>query len=173
MKVNNSEYELIGEENGKLIVRVKHMGNRVATITKAEGNIIFDFDHQQYNSDHRFERHQDRFFASDPKNPNIDPLTELRDRSSIEVTSTYSHEHLLDSIIAVENTAERQRLVDQLPDALATLTDRQRYVVTRYYCDQIKKKVIAKEMGISAVMVGRHEKAAITKLRRFYKVAEK
>ena len=68
---------------------------------------------------------------------------------------------------------ERQRLVDQLPHALATLTDRQRYVVTHYYCDRIKKKEIAKEMGISAVMVGRHEKAAIAKLRSFYKVAKK
>lgn len=173
MKVNNSEYELIGEENGKLIVRVKHLGNRVTTITKSEGNIIFDFDHQQYNSDHRFERHQDRFFASDPKNPNVDPLTELGDRSSIEVTSTYGNEYLLNSIIAVEDAMERQRLVDQLPHALATLTDRQRYVVTHYYCDRIKKKEIAKEMGISAVMVGRHEKAAIAKLRSFYKVAKK
>lgn len=63
MKTNNSEYELIGEEDGKLIVKVKHMGNQVTTITKVEGNIIFDFDHQQYNSDHRNERHQDKFFG--------------------------------------------------------------------------------------------------------------
>ena len=33
MKTSNSEYELIGEENGKLVVRVKHMGNQVITIT--------------------------------------------------------------------------------------------------------------------------------------------
>lgn len=166
------DYVFVSENNNGIVIRVKATGE-TTTVTKAVGNIILDMSNNQYNSDHRFERHQDRFFASDPKNPNVDPLTELRDRFSIEVTSTYSNEHLLDSIIAVEDAAERQRLVDQLPDALATLTDRQRYVVTRYYCDQIKKKEIAKEMGISAVMVGRHEKAAITKLRHFYKDTEK
>lgn len=166
------DYAFVSENNNGIVVRVKATGE-TTTVTKAVGNIILDMSNAQYNSDHRFERHQDRFFASDPKNPNVDPLTKLRDRSSIEVTSTYDSEYLIDSIIAVEDAMERQRLVDQLPDALATLTDRQRYVVTRYYCDRIKKKKIAKEMGISAVMVGRHEKAAIAKLRSFYKVAKK
>ncbi|EJN54161.1 sigma-70 family RNA polymerase sigma factor [Lactobacillus gasseri] len=166
------DYVFVSENKNGIVVRVKATGETI-TVTKSVGNIILDMSNDQYNSDHRFERHQDRFFASDPKNPNIDPLTELRDRSSIEVTSAYGNEYLLDSIITVEDAVERQRLIDQLPDALATLTDRQRYVVTRYYCDQIKKKEIAKEIGISAVMVGRHAKAAITKLRRFYKVAEK
>ena len=100
-------------------------------------------------------------------------MNKIGDRSSIEFTSTYSNEHLLDSIIAAEDAAKRQRLVDQLPDALATLTDRQRYVVTRYYCDQIKKKEIAKEMGISAMMVTKHEKSAIAKLQKFYQVNKK
>ncbi|MCZ3668184.1 sigma-70 family RNA polymerase sigma factor [Limosilactobacillus vaginalis] len=166
------DYVFVSKSKNGIVVRVKATGE-TTTVTKAVGNIILDMSNDQYNSDHRFERHQDHFFASDPKNPNVDPLNEIEDRSSIEVTSTYGNEYLIDSIIAVEDAMERQRLVDQLPHALATLTDRQRYVVTRYYCDRIKKKEIAKEMGISAVMVGRHEKAAIAKLRSFYKVAKK
>lgn len=83
------------------------------------------------------------------------------------------NEHLLDSIIAVENAAERQKLINQLPDALATLTDKQRYVITHYYFNQIKKKEIAKEMGISDMMVTKHEKSAIIKLQKFYKVNKK
>jgi hypothetical protein len=38
MKTNNSEYELVGEQGNKLIVRVKHMGNQTVVVTKAEGN---------------------------------------------------------------------------------------------------------------------------------------
>ncbi|HJF53949.1 MAG TPA: sigma-70 family RNA polymerase sigma factor [Limosilactobacillus coleohominis] len=168
MKTNNSEYELIGEEDGKLIVRVKHMGNQVTTITKAVGNTVFDFEHDQYNSDHRNERHQDKFFATSPDDPNVNAIETLADRGSMEITSVYSKDNLLDTLIEKENERHSQRLAKQLPDALATLTSKQRYAVLAYYCEKLKKKQIAKKMGISKTMAGRHVKAGIVKLRRFY-----
>jgi RNA polymerase sigma factor (sigma-70 family) len=168
MKTNNSEYELVGEQNNKLIVRVKHMGNQTVVITKAEGNVIFDFDHQQYNSDHRNERHQDKFFKQDPSDPDMNMMDTLADRGSIEVTSVYGKDNLLNQIIQKEDHQSRQMLAEQLPAALATLTDKQKYTVTQYYCHGMKKNQIAKEMGISKVMAGRHVKAAIKKLRQFY-----
>ncbi|WP_279080597.1 sigma-70 family RNA polymerase sigma factor [Lactobacillus apis] len=166
------DYEVVSENNDTLVVRIKATG-KTTTVTKAVGDIILDVSNNQYNSDHRFERHQDRFFASNPENPNVDPLNEVSDRSSIEVTSTYGNEHLLDLIIEIQDELERQRLIKQLPDALATLTDKQRYVVIRNHCYHIKKKEIAKEMGISAMMVTKHDHIAIAKLRRFYGVTKK
>ncbi|WP_079579329.1 sigma-70 RNA polymerase sigma factor region 4 domain-containing protein [Ligilactobacillus acidipiscis] len=168
MKFNNSEYELVSKQDDKLIVRVKHMSSQTVMITKAEGNIIFDLDHQQYNSDHRNERHQDKFFKQDPTNSDMNMIDTLADRGSIEVTSVYGKNNLLDKIIEKEKRQSRQMLVEQLPAAIATLTDKQKYAVTQYYCNGTKKNQIAKKMGISKVMAGRHVKAAAKKLRQFY-----
>lgn len=168
MNTNNSEYELVGEQGDNLIVRVKHMGNQTVVVTKAEGNVIFDLDHQQYNSDHRNERHQDKFFKQDPTNPDMNMMDTLADRESIEVSSVYGKDSLLNKIIEKEDCQSRQILAEQLPAALATLTDKQKYAVTQYYCKGTKKNQIAKMMGISKVMAGRHVKAAIKKLRQFY-----
>lgn len=172
MKTNNSEYELVGEQNNKLIVRVKHMGNQTVVITKAEGNVIFDFDHQQYNSDHRNERHQDKFFKQDPSDPDMNMMDTLADRESIEVTSIYGEDSLLDKIVEKEDRQSRQMLAGQLSTALATLTNKKKYAVTQYYYNGVKKNQIAKKMGISKVMAGRHVKAAIKKLRQFYNIED-
>ena len=168
MKTDNSEYELIGEKDGKLIVRVKHMGNQVTTITKAQGNIVFDFNHDQYNSDHRNERHQDKFFATSLEDPDINAIDTLADRYSMEITSVYGKDHLLDMLIKNEDNQLRQQLANQLPDALKTLTIKQRYAVLSYYCLKLRKRQIANNMGISNVMAGRHDKAGLAKLRQFY-----
>lgn len=168
MKTDNSEYELIGEKDGKLIVRVKHMGNQVTTITKAQGNIVFDFNHDQYNSDHRNERHQDKFFATSLEDPDINAIDTLADRYSMEITSVYGKDHLLDMLIKNEDNQLRQQLANQLPDALKTLTIKQRYAVLSYYCLKLRKRQIANNMGISNVMAGRHVKAGLAKLRQFY-----
>lgn len=168
MKTDNSEYELIGEKNGKLIVRVKHMGKQVTTITKAQGNIVFDFNHDQYNSDHRNERHQDKFFATSLEDPDINAIDTLADRYSMEITSVYGKDYLLDMLIKNEDNQLRQQLANQLPDALKTLTVKQRYAVLSYYCLKLRKRQIANNMGISNVMAGRHVKAGLAKLRQFY-----
>ena len=168
MKTDNSEYELIGEKDGKLIVRVKHMGKQVTTITKAQGNIVFDFNHDQYNSDHRNERHQDKFFATSLEDPDINAIDTLADRYSMEITSVYGKDHLLDMLIKNADNQLRQQLANQLPDALKTLTVKQRYAVLSYYCLKLRKRQIANNMGISNVMAGRHVKAGLAKLRQFY-----
>ena len=139
MKFNNSEYELVGEQNGKLIVRVKHMDNQTIEVTNAQGNIIFDFDHQQYNSDHRNERHQDKFFKQGLSDPDMNMMDTLADRNSIEVTSIFGKDSLLDKIIEKEDCQSRQMLAEQLPTALATLTSKQKYAVIQYYCHGMKK----------------------------------
>lgn len=169
MKFNNSEYKLVGEQDDKLIVRVKHMGNQTIEVTKTQGNIIFDFDHQQYNSDHRNERHQDKFFKNDP---NMNMIDTLADRGSIEVTSIYGKDNLLNQIIQKEAHQSWKMLAEQLPTALATLTDKQKYAITQYYYHSMNKNQIAKEMGISKVMAGRHVQAAIKKLRQFYGIED-
>lgn len=168
MKTDNSEYELIGEKDGKLIVRVKHMGKQVTTITKAQGNIVFDFNHDQYNSDHRNERHQDKFFATSLEDPDINTIDTLAHRYSMEITSVYGKDYLLDMLIKNEDNQLRQQLANQLPDALKTLTVKQRYAVLSYYCLKLRKRQIANNMGISNVMAGRHVKAGLAKLRQFY-----
>ena len=172
MKESNGEYELIGEQNGKLIVRVKHMGNQVTIINKAQGNIIFDFDHKQYNSDHRNERHQDKFFAVSSDDPDISVIDTLADRSSMEVTSIFGKDNLLDALIDKEDKQHRKQLIAQLPAALATLTNKQQDAVRSYYCKGLKKKQIALKMGISPTMAGRHVNAGLAKLRSFYRNKE-
>ena len=90
----------------------------------------------------------------------------------MEITSVYGKDHLFDMLIKKEDHQSRQMLTEQLPAALATLTDKQKYAVTQYYCNGTKKNQIAKEMGISKVMAGRHMKAAIKKLRQFYDIED-
>lgn len=172
MFFKKTDYDIVAKSDDKIEVCIKAT-NQTITVTREVGEVILDLNNKQYNSDHRFDRHQDKFFNVPTNNEDINPINELADHSSIEFTSTYSNEHLLDSIIAVEDAAERQKLINQLPDALATLTDKQRYVITHYYFNQTKKKEIAKEMGISAMMVTKHEKSAIVKLQKFYKVNKK
>lgn len=169
MKNRNSEYELIGEQNGKLIVRVKHMGNQKIIITKEQGNVVFDFNHEEYNSDHRNERHQDKFFATSPDDPDVNAIDTLTDRRSMEITSVYSKDNLLDSLIDKEDQQHRQQLIAQLPAALATLTNKQRDAIRDHYYKGLKKKQIATKMGISPTMAGRHIKAGLAKLRCFYR----
>ena len=168
MKNRNSEYELIGEQNGKLIVRVKHMGNQKIIITKEQGNVVFDFNHEQYNSDHRNERHQDKFFATLPDDPDVNAIDTLTDRRSMEITSVYSKDNLLDSLIDKEDQ-HRQQLTAQLTAALATLTNKQRDAIRDHYYKGLKKKQIAAKMGISPTMAGRHVKAELAKSRCFYR----
>lgn len=170
MKNRNSEYELIGEQNGKLIVRVKHTDNQKIIITKEQGNVVFDFNHEQYNSDHRNERHQDKFFATSPDDPNVNAIDTLTDRRSMEITSVYSKDNLLDSLIDKEDQQHRQQLIAQLPAALATLTNKQRDAIRDHYYKGLKKKQIAAKMGISPTMAGRHVKAGLAKLRQFYRI---
>lgn len=169
MKNRNSEYELIGEQNGKLIVRVKHIDNQKIIITKEQGNVVFDFNHEQYNSDHRNERHQDKFFATSPDDPDVNAIDTLTDRRSMEITSVYSKDNLLDSLIDKEDQQHRQQLIAQLPAALATLTNKQRDAIRDHYYKGLKKKQIAAKMGISTTMAGRHVKAGLAKLRCFYR----
>lgn len=169
MKNRNSEYELIGEQNEKLIVRVKHIGNQKIIITKEQGNVVFDFNHEQYNSDHRNERHQDKFFATSPDDPDVNAIDTLTDRRSMEITSVYSKDNLLDSLIDKEDQQHRQQLIAQLPAALATLTNKQRDAIRDHYYKGLKKKQIAAKMGISPTMAGRHVKAGLAKLRCFYR----
>lgn len=169
MKNRNSEYELIGEQNGKLIVRVKHMGNQRIIITKEQGNVVFYFNHEQYNSDHRNERHQDKFFATSPDDPDVNAIDTLTDRRSMKITSVYSKDNLLDSLIDKDDQHYRQQLIAQLPAVLATLTNKQRDAIRYHYYKGLKKKQIATKMGISPTMEGRHVKAGLAKLRCFYR----
>lgn len=172
MFFKKSDYDIVAKSDDKIEVCIKAT-NQTITVTREVGEVILDLNNEQYNSDHKFDRHQDKFLTAPTNNEDTNPINELADRSSIEFTSTYSNEHLLDSIIAAEDAAERQQLINQLPAALATLTDKQSYVITHYYFNQIKKKEIAKKMGISAMMVTKHEKSAISKLQKFYKINKK
>lgn len=88
----------------------------------------------------------------------------------MEITSVYGKNHLLDALIEKGDGQMRQQLVKQLPDALDTLTPKQRYAVLSYYCMGLRKKQIANNIGISNVMAGRHVKAGLAKLRQFYRI---
>lgn len=138
------------------------------TITKVARNILFDVDHLQYNSDHQNECHQDKFFATSLEDPNVNVIDTLADRYSMEITFVYKQDHLLDVLIKNKDDQLYQQLDMQLPDALDTLTSKQRYAVLSYYCMGLRKKQIANNMGINDVMAGKHVKAGLEKLRQFY-----
>lgn len=86
----------------------------------------------------------------------------------MEITFVYKQDHLLDVLIKNKDDQLYQQLDMQLPDALDTLTSKQRYAVLSYYCMGIRKKQIANNMGINDVMAGKHVKAGLAKLRQFY-----
>lgn len=88
MFFKKTDYDIVAKSDNKIEVCIKAT-KQIITVTREVSEVILDLNNNQYNSDHRFERHQDKFFSSNPKNPDVDPLTEIGDRSSIEVTSTY------------------------------------------------------------------------------------
>lgn len=166
MFFKKTDYVLISVNDDKMEVRVKAT-NEVITVERTVGEVLIDFDNSQYNSDHRFERHNSKsFFKND--GTEVQQLGSLPDRSTPEITSIYEQEKILLDVITKEDALDRQRLADLLPDALCTLTKNQRYTIKRYYFDGIKKKQIADELNVSPQMITKYFKAALTKLRKFY-----
>lgn len=166
MFFKNPDYFVISANDNGMTIRIKAT-NKIVTVNRVVGDVLIDFNNEQYNSDHRFERHNSKpFFKNDETE--IHKLGSLPDRSSLEVTSVYEKEKILDDLINKEDAKTRKKLIDLLPEAVATLTDKQKYVIKRYYFDRLKKKVIAKELGISAMMVSKHTHAGLAKLHKFY-----
>lgn len=171
-----TDYEVVAKKDGEFTVRIKGKPGQTITVDEAIGEVILDINNGLYNSDHRFYRHQDSFFQSSANEEDIenDSLNNLADRSSIEATSTYGKEAILDRLIEQENATEQNRLIGLLPEALATLTDKQRYVITHFFLKGEKQNVIAKQMQVSPMMVHKHLESAKKKLRTFYETnAEK
>lgn len=169
------DYEVVAKQAGEFTVRIKGKSDQTITVDEAVGEAILDINNDQYNSDHRFYRHQDLFFQS-PSDDEIknDSFNRLADRASIEATSTYGKEGILDQLIEQEDATEQNRLIGLLPEALTTLTKKQRYVVQHYFFKGEKQNVIAKQMRVSPTMVHKHLEVAKNKLRAFYEIyAEK
>ena len=57
-----TDYEVVAEQDGEFTVRIKGKAGQTITVDEAVGEVILDLDNDQYNSDHRFCRHQDVFF---------------------------------------------------------------------------------------------------------------
>ncbi|MBM6727957.1 sigma-70 family RNA polymerase sigma factor [Limosilactobacillus ingluviei] len=170
------DYKFISREDGKFTVQIIGKPGQTVTVDEAVGEVILDLNNDQYNSDHRFYRHQDSFFqsSSDEESVENDSFSILADRASIEATSTYGTEEILDQLIAQEDAAEENRLIGLLPEALATLTDKQRYVIKHFFLNGEKQNVIAKQMQVSPMMVHKHLESAKKKLQTFYETnAEK
>lgn len=170
------DYKFISREDGKFTVQIIGKPGQTVTVDEAVGEVILDLNNDQYNSDHHFYRHQDSFFqsSSDEESVENDSFSILADRASIEATSTYGTEEILDQLIAQEDAAEENRLIGLLPEALATLTDKQRYVIKHFFLNGEKQNVIAKQMQVSPMMVHKHLESAKKKLQTFYETnAEK
>lgn len=169
-------YEVVAKQDGEFTVRIKGKSDQTITVGEAVGEVILDINNEQYNSDHRFYRHQDSFFQSSANEEDIeiDSLNSLADRSSIEATSTYGKEAILDQLIEQEDIVEQARLIALLPEALATLTEKQRYVIQHYFFKGEQQKVIAKQMQVSPMMIHKHLESAKKRLQTFYETnAEK
>ena len=165
-----TDYEVVAKQDGEFTVRIKGKSDQTITVDEAVGEVILDINNEQYNSDHRFYRHQDSFFQSSANEEDIeiDSLNSLADRSLIEATSTYGKEAILDQLIEQEDAAEQDRLIGLLPEALTTLTDKQRYVIKHFFFKGEKQNVIAKQMQVSPMMVHKHLEAALKNLQKFY-----
>lgn len=170
-----TDYEVVTKQDSGFIVRIKGMSGQTVTVDEAVGEVILDINNDQYNSDHRFYRYQDSFFQSSANEEEVenDSFSSLADRASIEATSTYGKEAILDQLIAQEDATEQNRLVALLPEALDTLTDKQRYVIKHFFFKGEKQNIIAKQMHISPMMVHKHLEAAKKRLRTFYETYAK
>lgn len=168
MFFKKTDYVVVSVSDDQMEVRIKAT-NKLVTVQRAVGEILIDFDNSQYNSDHRFERHNDKtFFKND--GTEVQQLVSLPDRATPEIASIYEQEKILLDLIAKDDARKRQRLADLLPAALATLTTNQRYAIKRHYLDGIKKKQIAEELNVTPQMMTKYFKAALTSLRKFYQV---
>lgn len=164
------DYEVVAKQDGEFTVRIKGKSGETVTVDETVGEVILDLNNDQYNADRKFYRHQDVFFQlpSDEESVENDSLNNLADRASIEATSTYGKEAILDRLIEQEDAAEQVHLIALLPEALATLTEKQRYVIQHYFFKGEKQKAIAKQMQVSPMMIHKHLEAAKKRLRTFY-----
>ncbi|WP_282709169.1 hypothetical protein [Ligilactobacillus sp. Marseille-Q7487] len=107
-----TDYEVVAKQDGEFTVRIKGKPGQTITV----GEVILDLNNDQYNSDHRFYRHQDSFFQSpsDEEGVENDSFSSLADRVSIEVTSTYGTEAILDQLIAQENEKLVRLLIEKI-----------------------------------------------------------
>lgn len=111
-----TDYEVVAKQDGEFTVRIKGKPGQTITVDEAVGEVILDLNNDQYNSDHRFYRHQDSFFQSpsDEEGVENDSFSSLADRVSIEVTSTYGTEAILDQLIAQENEKLVRLLIEKI-----------------------------------------------------------
>lgn len=59
-----TDYEVVAKQDGEFTVRIKGKSDQTITVDETVGEVILDINNEQYNSDHRFYRHQDSFFQS-------------------------------------------------------------------------------------------------------------
>lgn len=170
MFFKKTDYVVISVNDDTMEVRIKST-NEAVTVQRAVGEVLIDFDNEQYNSDHRFERHNSKSFFKN-NGTEVQQLDSLPNRSTLEVSSIYGEEKVLLDLIAQDDVKDRQRIIDLLPEALNTLTDKERYAIKRYYFDEIKKKQIAAELNVTPQMMTKYFKAALTKLRKFYQATK-
>lgn len=107
-----TDYEVVAKQDGEVTVRIKGKPGQTITV----GEVILDINNDLYNSDHRFYRYQNSFFQSSANEEDIenDSLNSLADRSSIEATSTYGKEAILDQLIAQENEKLVRLLIEKI-----------------------------------------------------------
>lgn len=111
-----TDYEVVAKQDGEVTVRIKGKPGQTITVDEAIGEVILDINNDLYNSDHRFYRYQNSFFQSSANEEDIenDSLNSLADRSSIEATSTYGKEAILDQLIAQENEKLVRLLIEKI-----------------------------------------------------------
>lgn len=111
-----TDYEVVAKQDGEVTVRIKGKPGQTITVDEAIGEVILDINNDLYNSDHRFYRYQDSFFQSpsDEEGVENDSFSSLADRVSIEVTSTYGTEAILDQLIAQENEKLVRLLIEKI-----------------------------------------------------------
>ncbi len=63
----------------------------------------------------------------------------IAEREYIEVSSIYCPDNLLYKIIEKEDRQNPKHPAYQLTEALATITNKQKYAVKQFYCNDIKK----------------------------------
>lgn len=167
MNYKDQNYEIIAHQGNYYLIKDVRTGEEL-TITEEQGEVIFDFHRQQYNSNRRYRRHQDKFFHNKSIDPETSAIDALGDRSSMEVTAILNDDQILIDLIEREDKEKRNSLIKQIPNALAQLTEKQRDAITRHYLNGIKQKQIAEEDGVSEMAISKRIKGGISQLKNYF-----
>lgn len=166
---SNTGIEVVSKhEDGSATVCLKKMGNQYVNLTADQADVVLDRNHDQYNTDHRNNRHKVSLDAYDPGNKIItaggDPLHQLT--AEVETPETIYLDKFDEQEQLLKKATGHQKLMAIYPKL--TLPQKLVYDALATNEKQLKDKELAAKLNMSVQNFSNHKKALFKKIKKFW-----